>query len=115
MTRRVLILDLKDDADLIAAYERHHRPGGVPEGVVRNIRRSGIEAMEIHRSGSRLVMVIETADGAELPANAAEADPDVVAWEELMDHYQQRLPWAPPGVKWLEADLIFDLSEHEGS
>jgi L-rhamnose mutarotase len=113
MTRRVLILDLKDDPELIAAYEAHHAPGAVPEAIVRSIRASGIEAMDIYRSGDRLVMVMETAPGFDPEAKAAAdaADPAVIAWEELMDRYQQRLSWAPPDTKWLEAARIFSLSE----
>ena len=113
MTRRVLILDLQDDPALIAAYEAHHGPGAVPEAIVGSIRAAGIEEMEIYRSGNRLVMVMETGPGFDPEAKAAAdaADPAVIAWEELMDRYQQRLPWAPPGVKWLEAERIFTLSE----
>jgi L-rhamnose mutarotase len=113
VTRRVLILDLKDDPALIAAYEAHHRPGGVPEAVVRSIRATGIEEMEIHRSGHRLVMVMETAEHFDPDAKTAAdaADAAVIAWEALMDRFQQRLPWAPPGAKWLEAERIFALSE----
>jgi L-rhamnose mutarotase len=116
MTRRVLILDLKDDPELIAAYEAYHRPGAVPEAIVRSIRTSGIEEMDIHRSGNRLIMVIETTADFDPEAKAAAdaSDPAVIAWEELMDGYQQRLPWAPPGVKWLEADRIFALPERPG-
>lgn len=113
MSRRVLILDLKDDPELIAQYEAHHRPGAVPAAIARSIRSAGIERMDIHRSGNRLVMVMETAPGFDSEAKAAAdaSDPDVIAWEELMDQFQQRLPWAPPGVKWLEAERIFALSE----
>lgn len=114
MTRRVLILDLKEDPELIATYEAYHRPGGVPEAILNSIRASGIEEMEIFRSGNRLVMLMETGSGFDPQAKAAAdaADPAVIAWEELMDRYQQRLPWAPAGVKWLEADRIYALSEH---
>ena len=113
MTRRVLILDLKDDPALIAAYEAHHRPGAVPEAIVRSIRASGIEEMEIHRCGNRLVMVMEASDSFDAQAKAATdaADPAVIAWEELMDNYQQRLPWAPSDTKWMDAERIFALSE----
>jgi L-rhamnose mutarotase len=116
VTRRVLILDLKDDPTLIAAYEAHHRPGAVPEAIVRSIRASGIEAMEIHRCGNRLVMVMETTAGFDPQAKAAAdaADAAVIAWEELMDRYQRRLPWASPGTKWLEAERIFALSDEPG-
>jgi len=117
VTRRVLILDLKDDPALIAAYEAHHGPGAVPEAIVRSICTSGIEDMEIHRCGNRLVMVIETAPTFDPQAKAAAdaADPAVIAWEELMDRYQQRLPWAPPGAKWIEAERIFALSDQSGT
>ena len=116
MTRRVLILDLMDDPALIAAYEEHHGPGAVPEAIVRSIRDSGIEEMEIHRCGNRLVMVMETSVGFDprAKAEADAADPAVIAWEELMDNYQQRLPWAPPGTKWMEATRIFALSDQPG-
>ena len=113
MNRRILILDLKEDPDLIAAYEAHHEPGAVPEAIVRSIREAGIEAMDIYRRGNRLVMVMETAEHFDPEAKAAAdaSDPAVIAWEEAMDRYQQRLPWAPPGAKWLEATRIFALSE----
>ena len=114
MSCRVLVLDLKDDPELIARYEAHHRPGAVPDAVVRSIRAAGIDRMDIHRCGNRLVMVIETSAAFDPQAKAAAdaADPQVVAWEEAMDRYQQRLPWAPPAAKWLEAKRIFALSEH---
>jgi L-rhamnose mutarotase len=116
MTRRVLILDLKDDPALIAAYEAHHGPGAVPEAIVRSIHASGIEEMEIYRCGNRLVMMMETAAGFDPQAKAAAdaSDPAVIAWEELMDRYQQRLPWAPSSVKWLEAERIFVLPDPSG-
>jgi L-rhamnose mutarotase len=38
------------------------------------------------------------------------ANPESIAWEEKMDVYQQPLPWAKPGEKWVEAELIFDLA-----
>lgn len=117
MTRRVLILDLRDDPALIAAYDALHAPGAAPEAIVKSIRASGIEAMDIYRSGNRLVMVMETTEDFDPGAKAAAdaADPAVIAWEELMDRYQQRLPWAPPGTKWLEAERIFALSEQSPS
>lgn len=114
MSRRVLILDLKDDPELIARYEAHHRPGAVPEAVVRSIRKAGIEEMEIYRSGNRLVMVMDVVEGfdPETKAAADAADPEVIAWEELMDRFQRPLSWAPAGTKWLEAHRIFALSKH---
>ncbi len=113
MTRHVLILDLKDDPELIAAYEAYHAPGAVPGPIVRSIRESGIEEMEIFRCGNRLVMLMETAASYDPEAKAAAdaADPEVIAWETLMDRFQERLPWAPPATKWIEAERIFALSD----
>ena len=111
-TRHVLLLDLKHDPDLIARYRQWHAPGAVPAAVVRAIRAAGIEAMEIHLSGDRLVMIMEVGPGFEpqAKADADAADPDVVAWEALMDGCQKALPWAEPGQKWTSARRIFDLA-----
>jgi L-rhamnose mutarotase len=111
--RRLLLLDLKDDPVLIAAYEDWHRPGRVPQRVLDSIRAAGITGLEIYRSGNRLAMVMETGPGfdAEAKAKADAADPDVAAWETLMSAFQQPLPWAEPGEKWLAAERIFTLEE----
>ena len=72
MTRRhCLALDLKDDPDLIAEYERHHRE--VWPEITRSIRESGIEDMEIYRIGNRLFMVMEVSEDFSFEAKA-EAD-----------------------------------------
>jgi L-rhamnose mutarotase len=111
--RHVLLLDLKDDPELIARYEAWHAAGAVPKPVVESIRAADIRAMEIYRSGNRLVMVMETGPNFD-PAIKAEADrsnPDVVAWEELMSQFQQSLPHAGEGEKWIPARRIFSLDE----
>jgi L-rhamnose mutarotase len=111
MMRRLLLLDLKDDPALIAAYEDWHRPGRVPQSVLDSIRAAGIIAMEIYRSGNRLAMVMETGPDFDPGAKAAAdaADPEIIAWEALMSQFQQPLPWAEPGEKWLAAERIFTL------
>jgi L-rhamnose mutarotase len=111
--RRVLFLDLKDDPELIARYEAWHAAGAVPEPVTASIRAADIRAMEIYRSGNRLAMVMETGPNFDPRAKSESdaANPDVVAWEELMSSFQQPLPWAGEGEKWLEARRIFALDE----
>ena len=48
MTKRhILLLDLRDDPELIARYEAHHAAGAVPIPIVRSFRDAGIESMEI--------------------------------------------------------------------
>ncbi|MGD2155013.1 MAG: L-rhamnose mutarotase [Gemmatimonadales bacterium] len=110
MTRRYcLALDLKDDPDLIAEYERHH-DNAWPE-ITRSIRDAGIEDMEIYRVANRLFMVMEVSDEFSFEAKAAadRADPRVQEWEALMWKYQQPLPTAKPGEKWLLMERIFKL------
>ena len=110
MTRRYcLALDLKDDPDLIAEYERHHE--SVWPEITRGIRDAGIEDMEIYRVGNRLFMVMEVAEhfSFEGKADADRADARVQEWEALMWKYQQPLPTAKPGEKWLLMERIFKL------
>jgi len=111
--RRVLLLDLKDDLELIARYEAWHAAGAVPTAVIASIRAADIRSMEIYRTGNRLAMVMETGPNFDPAAKAAAdaANPDVAAWEELMSRFQQPLPWATKGEKWLEAKRIFALEE----
>ena len=100
-------LDLKD-VTLAVDYAAWHRPGRVPAQVLADIRASGIEAMEIYRSGNRLVMIT---DGGEDHGSRLLSD-ESRAWEDCMDQFQRRLPWAEPATKWHPADRLFDLAEH---
>lgn len=110
--RHVLLLDLVDDPAAIARYEAWHADGALPPAIGRSIRGAGIEAMEIYRTGTRLVMVMETSTGFDPAAKAAAdaADPDVQAWEALMDSVQRPVPSATPNEKWTSAARIFTLS-----
>ena len=107
-TRFCLALDLRDDPQLIAAYEAHHR--AVWPEILASLRRSGILSMEIYRLRTRLVMIVEAADdfSFERKAAADQADPRVQDWEALMWTYQQAVPGGPPAVKWQLMDRIFE-------
>ncbi len=109
--RHCLMLDLKDDPELIGQYEAHHR--AVWPEVTQHLRSNGIVGMEIYRLGTRLCMVMDTDDerfDAERLAQSESADPRLIAWEALMWRFQASLPGALPGQKWVEATRIFDLS-----
>ncbi|SDA25976.1 L-rhamnose mutarotase [Sphingomonas sp. NFR15] len=111
--RHVLVLDLQDDPEAIAAYRHWHRPGGPPAAVTRAIRASGVAALDIWQVGDRLVMLMETTPDFDPVANAARdaADPEVQAWEVLMDRFQRRLPFARGGEKWVAAEQIYSLDD----
>lgn len=110
---RVLLLDLVNDADLIAAYRDWHRPGGPPAAVTRSIREAGIVEMTIWQAGDRLVMLIETTADYDPAAKAQRdaKDSEVRGWETMMDRFQKRLPFASEGTKWVAAERIYALSE----
>jgi L-rhamnose mutarotase len=110
MRKYCLALDLKDDTALIAQYEAYHRE--VWPEILRSIRAAGIENMEIYRAGTRLFMIMEVNDAFSFEAKkrADEADPKVRDWEALMWKYQQALPFAAPGEKWVLMDKIFGLN-----
>jgi L-rhamnose mutarotase len=55
--------------------------------------------------------VMETTDDFDADAKAAAdaADERVQAWEAWMATFQQPLPWAAPGQKWVPMERIFSL------
>ena len=110
MRRYALALDLVDDERLIAEYETYHKD--VWPEILESIRSAGIVNMEIYRAGNRLFMVMEVNDdfSFEAKAKSDSTNPHVQRWEELMWKYQQALPTASPGEKWILMDKIFSLS-----
>jgi L-rhamnose mutarotase len=115
MTRRfALALDLVDDAKLIAEYEAWHQPGRTPTPIIRSILESGIENMEIYRSGNRMFMLIEAGDAysAADKDRADAANPDVQRWSALMKRFQQPVPAAGPDGTWIEMIRVFRLTDH---
>lgn len=109
MKKYALALDLKDDENLIRQYEDYHQQ--VWPEIMESITASGIQNMEIYRTGNRLFMTMEVTDDFSFEAKAAadEANTKVQEWEKLMWDYQQALPNAKPGEKWILMDKIFSL------
>lgn len=109
MKRFGLTLDLQKDPDKISTYVRHHQQ--VWPEIIDSIKSSGIVNMEIYQVSTRLFMWIEAEDdfSFEEKAKLDQSNPNVQKWEDLMDLYQQRLPFAKSDEKWVLMTKIFQL------
>jgi L-rhamnose mutarotase len=107
--RYCLTLDLKDDPALIAEYKRYHQK--IWPEITQSIKESGIEDMQIYLLGTRMFMVMDVNESFsfEAKARADLENPKVQEWERLMWRFQQPLPQAQPGEKWLQMEKIFQL------
>jgi len=106
-----LTLDLKGDPELIAEYKRYHKK--IWPEITASLKSAGIEDAEIYLLGTRMFMILEVDDRFSFDAKA-EADrnnPKVREWDELMWNFQQALPQAKPGEKWLLMERIFKLEQ----
>jgi L-rhamnose mutarotase len=111
MKRYCLILDLKNDPQLIKEYEDYHK--NVWPEIIKSIKDAGIEQMEIYRHETRLFMIMEVNDefSFESKQQADRNNPKVQEWEELMWKYQQPIAGAAKGEKWILMEKIFGLNE----
>ena len=109
MTRYCFALDLKDDAQLIAAYEQYHQ--SVWPEIIASIKEADIKVLDIYRVANRLFMIMEVGENFSFEKKAAldAKNEIVVQWEKLMWEYQQALPTAQPGEKWVLMQKIFSL------
>lgn len=111
MKKYCLALDLVDDPVLIEQYEKYHT--NVSEEITASIKDAGISGMEIYRVGNRLFMIMETEDNFsfEKKKEMDSSNPKVQEWEQLMWKYQQPLPVAKEGEKWILMDRIYKMAE----
>ena len=109
MKRYCLALDLVDDPALIAEYVAYH--ANVWPEIKLSISTAGIADMEIYRFANRLFMMMETDANFSFDHKGAmdAINPKVQEWEKLMWKYQQAIPGAKPGEKWVLMDRIFKL------
>ncbi|MCD0488941.1 L-rhamnose mutarotase [Pedobacter sp. MC2016-14] len=109
MIKYCLALDLVDDPKLIAEYVAYHKE--VWPEIILSIKSAGIENMEIYRFKNRLMMVMEVSDSYDAAKKAAAdfENEKVQEWERLMWKYQQAVPGAKAGDKWVMMEKIFEL------
>ncbi|MDA9843304.1 L-rhamnose mutarotase [Flavobacteriaceae bacterium] len=102
-------LDLKDDKEAIESYRLYHK--NVWPEILEQIKSTGVEVLEIYLVSNRLFMIMETSAEFTLKAKQQKdaTDPKVQEWEALMSNYQQALPFAKIGEKWVLMEQIFSL------
>ena len=103
--------DLKDDPELIATYKKYHAPGNAWPEITDSIRDAGIVDMEIYLTGNRMFMIMEVDETFD-PERKGKMDadnPKVQEWEALMWKFQQPLPLAADGEKWIPLEQVFKL------
>lgn len=112
MTSRICYTcDLIDKPELIQKYKEYHFKDNAWPEITKSIIDSGIVAMEIYLLGNRLFMIMEV-DETFTPERKQKMDaenPKVQEWENLMWEFQQPLPMAKKGEKWLPMEQIFKL------
>ena len=109
MTRHCFALDLVDDPVLMAEYKKYHEK--IWPEITASIVDSGIEDLQIYCVGNRMFMIMEVNDSFsfERKAKMDAENSKVDDWELLMWKYQQALPTAKEGEKWLLMDKVFQL------
>jgi len=113
MKKYCLAVDLADNADLITEYEHWHKPENLRPEIMKSITDAGITNMEIYRTGNRLFMIMETDEtfSFERKATMDAENAKVQEWEQFVWKFQQPLPWAKRGEKWVLMDKIFELNK----
>lgn len=109
MKRYCFALDLIDDAELISEYKKYHEK--IWPEITKSIQSAGIENLEIYLTGNRLFMIMEVNESFSFERKTAmdSENPKVQEWERLMWKYQEGLPWAKKGEKWILMDKIYQL------
>ena len=109
VNRHCFALDLVDDPKLIAEYKKYHE--NIWPEIVASITDSGVIALDIYLVENRLFMIMDVSDDFSFEAkDKSDANnPKVQEWEHLMWTYQQALPTAKEGEKWLLMEHIFHL------
>jgi L-rhamnose mutarotase len=113
MKKYCLAMDLKEDEDLITAYDEYHK--NVWPEVKDSLKEADILDMEIYRTGNRLFMIIHVSPEFSFENKTAldKSNPIVQDWETRMSQYQKQLPGSIPGEKWKIMERVFKLEPGE--
>ena len=111
MKRYCFALDLVDDPVLMAEYKKYHEK--IWPEITASIVDSGIEDLQIYCVANRMFMIMDVNDSFsfERKSKMDAENPKVDDWETLMWKYQQALPTAKEGEKWLLMEQVFQLEK----
>jgi len=109
MKRYCLTVNLVNNPEMIAEYEAYHKK--IRPEIEESIREAGVTQMDIYRIDNHLFMIMETEDdfSFERKAKMDAENPKVQEWEQLMWKYQEGLPSAKDGEKWVVMKKIFAM------
>ena len=104
-------LTLRDDADLIAEYERVHRPENMWPEITQGMKAIGILRMEIYRQNTLLFMIMDTvADfDHDQAMNQLATLPRQAEWEAFVSRFQQSDPASSAQEKWQLMHQVYEL------
>jgi len=110
--RYCLAFDLRNDPALIRQYRYVHSKEGMWPDIPKGIKAVGILDMEIYLHGTRMFMILETPAGWDYDSEMARCGTleKQAEWGEYVWQFQQRLPYAEHGEKWMHMENIFRLS-----
>ena len=105
----VMTTNLVDDPAIIRMYDSLHSKQGVWPALEKANKAAGIKSVRIWRAGTRLMMIIEVPENADmvrLDSLYVSADPKVKEWGAMMSNFQRSLPGVDSTQKWTSMDII---------
>ncbi len=109
MKRFAMTVMLKDDPEVLRKYEAYHA-NPWPE-VNAGLLKCGILRMFIYRFGRQLFMFMETEDDFDMDRDLPKyvEDPKAKEWDVMMADFQETVPGAPAGSKWVQMKEVYAL------
>lgn len=107
-------LDLRPDSELIRQYRHVHSPEGMWPEIPEGIKAAGCLDMEIYLTGNRMVMIVDIPKGADIDevfSKMGRMDRQD-EWAEFVWQFQQALPHAKEGEKWMLMEKVYDLDDY---
>lgn len=106
-------MELRNDPQLIEEYKRRHAEGNIWKEIPEGIKAVGILEMEIYLLGTKLFMIVETAEDFNWETAMAKLAtlPRQQEWEDYMSVFQNADQGAKATEKWMLMERIFHLYE----